>query len=315
VIDLVDAFAAGDVAGALAQTAELLNQGVSQDQLVELLIERLRHLMLIAACGEDTALLELSDDARAGAIEQAKKFDAAALTYMIALCDNVLQASRGSSTPRALLDTAVVRLALAEKMADVTSLLTGQAPTPAPKKKRADEEPAQPFVSASPAADRAPVPAERPPETVAPAEIEIDIDDPQAVWRELCRRVGDRPGREWMSDLALRRVTGNEAVLTPLPGQRHVAAFATPDRLAPAAEEMSKLIGRRMRLRVEVAAEGHASSASADGGARDDAESRRRALELPLVRHVLETFPDAAVIGIHNENGSDVNGDEHAGRA
>jgi hypothetical protein len=42
---------------------------------------------------------------------------------MIALCENLQRSGRLSATPRALLDATVVRLALAEKMADVVSLL------------------------------------------------------------------------------------------------------------------------------------------------------------------------------------------------
>ncbi len=126
VVNLVDAIAAGDVKATLERTADLLNRGIGQDQLVDVLIDRLRQLMLIAACGRDSDLVELSDDARAAAAEQASGFDAAALTYMIALLENLGRASKASSTPRALLDAAVVRLALAEKMADVTALLAGQ---------------------------------------------------------------------------------------------------------------------------------------------------------------------------------------------
>src|SRR5690606_30905672 len=59
--DLVDALAAGDVAGSLQRTGDLLNQGIGQEQLVDVLIDRLRQLMLIAACGADSPLVELSD--------------------------------------------------------------------------------------------------------------------------------------------------------------------------------------------------------------------------------------------------------------
>src|SRR5690606_35076832 len=50
---LIDAVAAGDVAGALESAAALLNRGVSQDQLIDTLIERFRQLMLLCACGPD----------------------------------------------------------------------------------------------------------------------------------------------------------------------------------------------------------------------------------------------------------------------
>ncbi|MEE9405079.1 MAG: DNA polymerase III subunit gamma/tau [Algisphaera sp.] len=123
----VGAMADGDVKGTLEGAADLLNRGIGQDQLVEVLIERLRQLMLVVACGAESELVELSEDAKAGAVTQAKRFDAAGLVHMIALCENLLRFGKSSSNPRALLDATVVRLALAEKMADVTALLAGGA--------------------------------------------------------------------------------------------------------------------------------------------------------------------------------------------
>ena len=61
---LIDALAAGDVKASLNATADLLGRGIGQDQLVEVLIERLRQLMLVAACGPDSELIELSEDAK-----------------------------------------------------------------------------------------------------------------------------------------------------------------------------------------------------------------------------------------------------------
>ena len=116
--------AVGDVAASIQQSAKLLQVGIAQEQLADVLIERLRQLMLISACGIDSELVELSDDAIAIAAEQAKKFDTASLVYMIALCENLQRFAKNSSNPRALLDVTIVRLALAEKMADVTALLS-----------------------------------------------------------------------------------------------------------------------------------------------------------------------------------------------
>ncbi len=48
----------------LTAAADLLGRGIGQDQLVEVIIERLRQLMLIAACGPDSELIELSEDAK-----------------------------------------------------------------------------------------------------------------------------------------------------------------------------------------------------------------------------------------------------------
>jgi DNA polymerase-3 subunit gamma/tau len=120
---LLDAVATGSAGDALAASDELLKRGVSADQMLESLLERLRDLMVLAACGPDTELVELSEQARKDEAARATKFDAAGLVHMIALCENVQRAVKSSSTPRALLDALVVRLAMTEKLADVTALM------------------------------------------------------------------------------------------------------------------------------------------------------------------------------------------------
>ena len=62
---IIDAAAAGDPAPALDNANTLLAKGVSPDQAFEALLERLRDLMVICACGPATDLVELSDDVRA----------------------------------------------------------------------------------------------------------------------------------------------------------------------------------------------------------------------------------------------------------
>ncbi|HYE60826.1 MAG TPA: DNA polymerase III subunit gamma/tau [Phycisphaerales bacterium] len=135
--DLIDALASGDPAVALAKGADMLSRGIGIDQLLETLLHRLRDLMIIAACGPQTPLVELSDSARKDEVERAGKFDAAGLVHMIALCENVQRAAKNSAVPRALLDALLVRLAMTDKIADITAVMAG-APRngAAPAKKR-----------------------------------------------------------------------------------------------------------------------------------------------------------------------------------
>lgn len=124
---MIDALADGAPGPALMKAEDLLQRGISIDLLLDSLLQRLRDLMVIAACGGDTPLVELSDASRKGEAERATRFDAAGLVHMIALCENVQRAAKSSSVPRALLDALVVRLALTEKLADVTAVVTGRA--------------------------------------------------------------------------------------------------------------------------------------------------------------------------------------------
>jgi hypothetical protein len=91
----------------------------------------LRDLMVLAACGGRTTLVDLSEEARKEEAGRASKFDAAGLVHMIALCENVQRAAKGSAVPRALLDALIVRMAMSEKLADVTALVTGGGASPA----------------------------------------------------------------------------------------------------------------------------------------------------------------------------------------
>lgn len=125
VTELVQSIADGETATALERTDQLLLRGVSIDLLLSNLADRFRDLMLLCACGSGTDLVDLSDESRAMAVDQAKAFDAAGLVHMIALCESVARSCKSSSFPRALLDALVVRLSQAEKIADVTAILTG----------------------------------------------------------------------------------------------------------------------------------------------------------------------------------------------
>jgi DNA polymerase-3 subunit gamma/tau len=124
-MQLTGAVIASDVSGALHAANELLNRGVSQDQLIATLIDHLRELMIVGACGAETELVELDEQTKQQLQEQAEQFDTAALVHGIALLENVQRWARGSSTPRAMLDAALARLALAEQFGAAAALAAG----------------------------------------------------------------------------------------------------------------------------------------------------------------------------------------------
>ena len=254
---LVGAIAAGDVAAALGQTAALIDHGIGQDQLTDVLIQHLRQLMLISACGRDSELVALPDAARSAAAAQAARFDTAGLVHMIALCDGLHRATRDSASPRALLEATIVRLALAEKMADVTAILAGGAgveATAAPPKKKVAAAPLNADVAAEalsaagrPRQATAVPPTAAPSETGPPAGVPPTAARPPAApaGREppaagtppddtdLWQRVLDsanKPSLSWVSRFQLCRLEGRIAHVAPLPGHRDLLSFATQQR-------------------------------------------------------------------------------------
>lgn len=122
---LIDALADGNPGPALEKCDELLQRGVSIDQALESIQAHLRDLMVICACGPRTTLVDLSDESRAAEAKRSERFDAAGLVHMIALCENVQRAAKSSAAPRALLDALIVRMAMTEKLADVTAVVMG----------------------------------------------------------------------------------------------------------------------------------------------------------------------------------------------
>ena len=293
---VVDALAESDVALTLERSAALLEQGISQDQLVEALIERLRQLMLLAACGADSKLVELSDDAKAEAAEQAGRFDVASLVYMIALCENLQRTGKLSANPGALLDATMVRLALAEKMADVTALLrgsTGDDDHSAQKKKKqleTDTSPSAPPVQPTPAA----------------AE---ELTGEQ-LWQRLLEAVNDKPSMAWVRSMALVELAGKTLRLTLQPGHRDLAGFVTDAKRDQLACLLESATGRRLRITVDTPADGDApdpgrrtpdSGLSATRPVTITQEQRAEAMDLPLVKKVTDVFRDASLVGVSAE--------------
>ena len=132
---LIDSIAAGDAKGALEAGDDLLRLGISPELAIESLASRLRDLMVLLVCGPRTTLLELSDIARQTEGERAARFDAPALSSMIALCETAQRVCRESPAPRTMFDAALVRLAMSEKFADLTALaaMAGRAAAPVGK--------------------------------------------------------------------------------------------------------------------------------------------------------------------------------------
>lgn len=129
-VEFVDALAEANPRGALETADKLFRKGTGIDLFCSTLAERFRDLMVLRTCGTDTPMVELAGEGREVAIQQAARFDAAGLSYMIALVENISKSAKNSSVPRALIDAMIVRLAFAEKFADVTAMLAGRAAAP-----------------------------------------------------------------------------------------------------------------------------------------------------------------------------------------
>lgn len=320
VISLINSFASGDVPKALVTAAEILDSGISQDQLLDVLIERLRQLMLVLACGPQSALVELSDDAREPAARQASQFDVPGLVHMIALCESLQRSARSSSNPRALLDATLVRMTLAEHMADVTAVLRGGSLPAEFQKKKLIRPAPEPAVSGA-ADPRAPAAASRPASQPAPRPV-TPTSAPAAAAQPPASAPAQPPARPaaapvsfdaawaavqeqgrgplaWL--LKLDVVSWDERLLkvSCKPGQRDILKFLDDqnqrDKLA---QLMQQQLGRPVKIEVQAPARDEQASAQPAGASATQA--RAQAANLPLVRQVQELF-DVSILDVRAE--------------
>jgi DNA polymerase-3 subunit gamma/tau len=118
VCDLADRVARGDAGGVLALSDQLAAAGLPEVQVASALVECMRELLLAKYNAKAGGA---GPSARAA--ELAEKFDAAAIVYNITALEKLQWSLKNSDTPRALLDAALVRLALSEHFMNVDELL------------------------------------------------------------------------------------------------------------------------------------------------------------------------------------------------
>ncbi|RMH24718.1 MAG: DNA polymerase III subunit gamma/tau [Planctomycetota bacterium] len=222
---LVGALADQDPAAALAAADGLLAQGVSLEQTIESVVGALHELLVLAACGPETELVDLAGETRRSAAALASRFTPAGLVHMIALCESVARSAKASANPRALVDALVVRLAMTEHVADVAALLKGGAP---PARPSGGEPPARQKKS----------------EPVQPAVIgAADADDP---WAKVCALAANRPSlRALTSTLRPVTIDADRALLGADDPNILAAARRQVDTLATLFEQA---LGRPVRI-------------------------------------------------------------------
>jgi DNA polymerase-3 subunit gamma/tau len=309
VAQIVDAVVASDPGAALERADELLRRGIAIDQVYEVLIDHLRSLMIAVACGPDSPLIEVREEARDLLLRHAESFDVSAVTYMIMLCENAQREARNSAVPRAIFDASMARLAMTAHMADVPRLLealkSGAPPGPAggrPKKA------VGPTDVPSPSARPGDEPAAR---TVADAPDDadpppVDPTDLNAVRERIALLARAKPALQGMlTMLELTEIDGDEAVfvLDDPSGEAYVK-----NTIGRIEDLLRRAVGRPVTARLTTAApDGSAASVSSDAELTD--EQRRRAEETPLVADAMSLF-GARIVAVHERTASEASSDE-----
>ncbi|MBV8782468.1 MAG: DNA polymerase III subunit gamma/tau, partial [Phycisphaerae bacterium] len=132
IVNLAQAIGESDVKGVLSQLETIIQSGLSADTLIASLVDHLRNLLILRACGPDEQLIDFTGVPTEQLQAQAKRFEPATLSQDIAILEELRRNLRTTQAGRALLDATMVRLALADQFVAVDEMLERVAKSPAP---------------------------------------------------------------------------------------------------------------------------------------------------------------------------------------
>ncbi len=307
VSELVDAIIAGDPRAALLKGDELINRGTSVEQGLELLTEHFRALMILAACGPEVEMLEMTAEATKAAEAQAQHFDAAGLVHWIAICDAVARSAKDSAAGRALFDAAIVRLSLAERFADVRAMLAGEAPeivTTASSKKKASSAVATAAAHAEPQPTQAPPrqPAEAHPTHAPPAEPKPTQDalDGTAIWQRVQEIIGNESASvQARVDHLIYESCDGRTMRLSIDESGQPLARMLRDQNELVADLIKRATGCTLNVEIDAegAVNGNGAAHGAQPGPQCDQSSELRTI--PIVRHAIDVF-DATIVSVED---------------
>ncbi len=304
--EVLDSCAQGGVKGALESADRLLRSGVTIDQALESLVTRLRDLLILSACGEDSEIVELDGDDRAKAASLASRFDDASITHMMAICENAARSAKSSSTPRALFDAVIARLAMTERVADAMAVIRAGSSNGAPAL-AASATGSPPKKVEAPAGGEPARSATVAPASDLPSAPAVPCADTSDLWVAL---------REWapagvksiLRVLTLKEQAPDTLVLEASDADTMNMARAALPRIKDAA---SSLAGRAIDVKLLVSPRVAPANGPAQPGPSRAAPGQhgltvaeREALEHPLVRTAVDLF-GARLVRVETDDRSD----------
>jgi len=121
---LLEKIGTSDAAGALTSLDSLLNGGMSCTGILDSIVSGFRDMMILkVSASADKSLLILTAAEKEALLKIAEAFDIAAIVYNVTLFERLRWPVKNSDNPRALLEAAILRLALSEHFMSVQDLL------------------------------------------------------------------------------------------------------------------------------------------------------------------------------------------------
>jgi len=122
--ELIDRLAENDASGALEVLDRSLGQGTALDHWCSLFIGQIRDLMILRTCGPETDLVDLPAALREQLAAQSARFDPGTYVFMITLLEELRRSVKNSGSGRALVESAIVRMAEASNFSSIATLMS-----------------------------------------------------------------------------------------------------------------------------------------------------------------------------------------------
>jgi DNA polymerase-3 subunit gamma/tau len=124
IYELIEKIGSSDAAGALVCVDALLNCGLNCIGVLGSLVESFRDMMVLKVSASDSkSLIILTQAEKDALLRIADGFDIPAIVYNVTLFEKLRWPVKNSDNPRALLEAAILRLALSEHFMSVSELL------------------------------------------------------------------------------------------------------------------------------------------------------------------------------------------------
>ena len=307
VLEMTEAIIVADLGAALAGLDELIRLGHSLEQIVAAAIDHCRDLMLLLACGSDTALVVVSGKNRKALIEQSSLLDVPTVVFFIGVLEQLSRAVRFSSSARALVEAGVVRLTARENFVSTEAMIAmlesgkSGSNSPASRTRRANHSSAAGPGPSSPARESKSrsansVQADKPVTLRLAADEPLSLDRLKEIWPDFLKDLNANGNANLAALLKWAQpsdLTDNIVTATFQDQHRHLCNLANDqNRKVAIQHRLEQKLGRRIQLKL--LAEDSRTDAQAPlarpRGAGLDRQTLKATKENPLISKTLEVF-------------------------
>jgi len=282
---LTGALAKGDAGDVLRALDAIFQTGVDTAAFADQLIDHLRTLLVVKACGRGSYVVDLPDALLDAADRQAAGFSLEALLYHLQLLLEARHRIKEGANPRIVLEITLVKMARA---ADLVSLADALKMAPAPA----------PIVVVPAAPERAPSPAAEIAEPAPPLTGELTLAALAGAWHSVVadvKKTSPIPGALLEAGKPAK-LAGDEIEFS-LPGTfgHLIEQLDTPKNRQMIEAALHRVFGRRLGIHATLQ-KGGAEPASPMFAKSGPPPAREMAAD-PGVRKVLEAFPGSKIVG------------------